>query len=262
MTIDKKHRTPRALADVDAGKILASVDIAVTAERVFSALTNPEEVVRWWGSDELYRTKTWTSELKVGGSWRADGVSADGTPFGVTGEYLEIDPPRKLVQTWKPDWDRGLVTTLTYLLEPIADGTRLTVRHEGFLGRAESCRGHAEGWTKVLAWLTAHVEPPAAPPRYFCCRLIGPRSTFPGDATAEELGVMREHLVYWTKHLEAGRAIVFGPVMDPNGAWGLGVVRVLDEAGLRELIADDPVIRSGIGFRYDALPMARAVFRD
>ncbi len=262
MTIDKKHRTPRALADVDAGKILASVDIAATAERVFSAFTNPEEVVRWWGSDDLYRTKTWTSELEVGGGWRADGVSADGTPFVVKGEYLEIDPPRKLVQTWKADWDGGHVTTLTVLFEPIAGGTRVTVRHEGFSGRVESCRGHGEGWARVLAWLTAHVEPPAAAQRFFCCRLIGPRPTFPGDATAEELGVMREHAAYWTRHLEAGRAIVFGPVMDPKGAWGLGVVRVPDEAALRELEAGDPVIRSGIGFRYETLPMPRAVFRD
>lgn len=262
MTIDVKHRTPRALADVDAGKILASVDIAATAERVFSALTNPEELVRWWGSDDLYRTKTWTSELEVGGSWRAEGASADGRPFVVKGEYLEIDPPRKLVQTWKADWDGGHLTTITYLLEPIAEGTRVTVRHDGFVGRAESCRGHGNGWVRVLAWLTAHVEPPASASLFFCCQLIGPRSTFPADASAEELAVMKAHAAYWMGHLAEGRVVVFGPVMDPKGPWGLGVVRVSNEAALRELVAGDPAIRSGIGFRYETLRMPRANFRD
>jgi uncharacterized protein YndB with AHSA1/START domain len=65
-------------------------------------------------------------------------VQADGAPFSVGGEFLEIDAPRKLVQTWKSDWDAGHVTTLTYRLEPMSEGTKVTVRHEGFVGRPES----------------------------------------------------------------------------------------------------------------------------
>jgi hypothetical protein len=61
--------------------------------------------------------------------------------------------------------------------------------------------------------------------------------------------------------LDAGTAIVFGPVADPNGPWGLGVLRVADEKQLGELTQNDPVILSGRGFRYETLPMFSAVTR-
>ena len=49
--------------------------------------------------------------------------------------------------------------------------------------------------------------------------------------------------------------MAFGPVADPKGGWGLGVLRVSDEAELRALEAADPAIRANIGMRYEALPM-------
>ena len=52
---------------------------------------------------------------------------------------------------------------------------------------------------------------------------------------------------------------LFGPVADPAGPWGLGVVRVAGESEMRELEANDPVILSGRGFRYEVLPMLRAI---
>jgi uncharacterized protein YndB with AHSA1/START domain len=90
------------------------------------------------------------------------GVDAGGRVFSVGGEFLEIDPPRKLVLTWRAEWDGGNVTRLTYRLDPIAGGTRVTVKHEGFADRAASCEGHAEGWERVLAWLRDHLAPAAA----------------------------------------------------------------------------------------------------
>ncbi len=95
--------------------------------------------------------------------------------------------------------------------------------------------------------------------RYFVCRLLSPRPTFPGDMTAEERAVMEEHVAYWTRQLEAGRVVVFGPVADPKGAWGLGVVRAPDLDAVRALEEEDPAIRSGRGFRYEILPMPQAV---
>jgi uncharacterized protein YndB with AHSA1/START domain len=155
MTALLSEGAPRAVADVSEGLILARVEIGVPPERVFRALAS-EELTRWWGSADTYRVTRWTGDLRVGGAWRSEGVGADGKPFSVTGEFLEIDPPRKLVQTWRADWDGGATTTITYRLEPIAKGTRLTLRHEGFGGRPESCDGHSQGWERVLGWLAAH----------------------------------------------------------------------------------------------------------
>jgi uncharacterized protein YndB with AHSA1/START domain len=155
MTAVLSRGAPRAVADVSEGLILASVEIAVPPERVFRALAS-EELARWWGSADTYRVTKWTGDVRVGGAWRSEGVGADGKPFSVEGEFLEVDPPRKLVHTWRADWDGGALTTITYRLQPSATGTRLTLRHDGFAGRPESCEGHSQGWERVLEWLAAH----------------------------------------------------------------------------------------------------------
>jgi uncharacterized protein YciI len=77
--------------------------------------------------------------------------------------------------------------------------------------------------------------------------------------TAEERSAMEEHVRYWTARMTEGTAVVFGPVLDPAGPWGLGIVRVEDEAALQQLQEKDPAIRAGIGLRYEALPMPRVI---
>lgn len=99
----------------------------------------------------------------------------------------------------------------------------------------------------------------AQPVRYFVCRLLSPRSTFPMDMTPEEREVMGAHVQYWMKHLAEGRVVVFGPVGDPKGVWGLGVVRAKDEAEVQALEENDPVILAQRGFSYERLPMLNAV---
>ncbi len=266
MTTTKINRVARAVADVGAGTILASVEIAAAPERVYRALTNPDEIVKWWGSDDQYRTTGWTSELTQGGRWRAEGKGADGRPFSVEGEYLELAPPTKIVCTWKAPWDDNQTTTITYRIEAIDGGSRVVIRHDGFAGRAESCRGHARGWERVLGWLVAHVSPGGQAQHedqhedhYYVIRLLPPRPTFMADMSPEERAMMLEHGAYWRGQLKAGKVIVFGPVADPKGGWGMGVVRVSDESELKRFQAEDPAIRSGRGLSYEILPMVRAI---
>lgn len=253
-------RNARAIADLADGTILATVDIAVPPERVFRALTSADEVPLWWGDDAVYRTKTWTSDLRVGGKWRAEGVGSDGKPFSVEGEFLELDPPHKIVQTWNPDWDRGETTTLTYRIAPVEGGSRLTVRHTGFAGRAETCARHGQGWELVLGWIDRYLRK-EDPPKYFFCRLVPPRPSFALDMNADERAIMQAHVGYWMEKLTAGHAIVFGPVGDPKGPWGLGVMRVANEAAARDFEQNDPAIKSGHGFHYEIFPMLQAVHR-
>lgn len=251
-----KKGAARAIADVGAGVVLASVEIAATPERVFRALTT-EELATWWGSDDLYRTTKHTADLRVGGRYRSEGVSKDNQPFHVEGEYLELDPPKKIVQTWEADWVPG-ATKVTYRLEPIDGGTRVIVRHEGFTDGA-SCESHGDGWSRVLTWLSSFATPKQVE-RFYFCRLLPPRATFPADATQDELALMGAHAAYWREMLAAGDAVVFGPVGDPKGAWGLGVLRAADDQALAKLQAADPVIRAERGFRYESLPMLSAIF--
>jgi len=151
-----KFAAARAIADVTRGMLLATIDIAATPERVFRAITS-EELTRWWGDEATYRTTRWTGDVRTGGTWRTEGVGRDGKPFAVHGEFLEVDPPRKLVQTWNYDWDTtGSTTTITWRFEAIAGGTRVVVRHEGFGEAHDACANHASGWERVLSWLAGY----------------------------------------------------------------------------------------------------------
>jgi uncharacterized protein YndB with AHSA1/START domain len=249
----------RAVADLSAGSILATVEIAAPPERVFQAMTTGEEIVRWWGSDGAYRTTAWKVDLRAGGTWRADGKGADGQTFSVGGRILEVDPPRKLVQTWKSDWDPGPETTVSFRFEAIDGGTRLTLRHEGFVEPA-SCESHAEGWQQILGWLVAHLRGGTHPPKkHYLCRLIPPRPSFAFDMTPAEAEAMKKHAAYWRRLAGEGTAIAFGPVGDPKGPWGMGLLAVNDESELRELQDGDPAIAARIGLKYEAYPMLSLV---
>ena len=79
--------------------------------------------------------------------------------------------------------------------------------------------------------------------------------------TDDERKVMMAHTAYWMSLLEKGQAIVFGPVLDPAGAWGLGVIQGTDEAEIRTLLVDDPVSKSGLPFKFDLLPMPNAIYK-
>jgi uncharacterized protein YndB with AHSA1/START domain len=147
-------KTARAIAELKEGVIVATVEIAAPPERVFRALTTAE-LADWWGEEGLYKVTEYTADLRVGGSWISKGVGADGKPFSVSGTILELQPPRRLVQTWRYDWEGGGETRLTYQLDPIEGGTRVTVRHEGFADQ-KAAQGHTAGWEKVLGWLGGH----------------------------------------------------------------------------------------------------------
>src|SRR4051794_5152685 len=81
----------------------------------------------------------------------------------------------------------------------------------------------------------------------FVFRLIAPRPTFAADITDEERAVMDRHAAHWRPLIDAGRMVVFGPVLDGTGSWGLGVVEADDEDELRRFAADDPFVTTGTG---------------
>ena len=125
-----KNTGARAVADLAEGLILASIDIAAPPERVFPALVS-KEVCQWWVRPGVFDTREWTGDVRVGGRWQASGIDAK-RRYVIEGEFLEIDPPRKLVHTWHSVGAPSAPTTVTYVLEPLDGGTRITLRHSGF----------------------------------------------------------------------------------------------------------------------------------
>jgi uncharacterized protein YciI len=76
----------------------------------------------------------------------------------------------------------------------------------------------------------------------FVIRLIAPRPTFALDMTDEERAIMGRHAAHWQPFIDSGQMVVFGPVLDETGSWGLGVVEADDEDELRAYAAGDPVV--------------------
>ena len=139
--------------------ISLEVQVAAPQERVFRALTDPNQLVKWWGQKGLYHHTKWTADVRAGGAWRSEGVGdQDGAPYNVKGEYLEVDPPRRLVFTWQASWSGPLKTVVAFDLVPITDGTLVRLRHSGFAGAPAAATGHYQGWVRVLGWMQAFAE--------------------------------------------------------------------------------------------------------
>ena len=62
------------------------------------------------------------------------------------------------------------------------------------------------------------------------------------DMTPDERTIMLAHRAYWDGWQAQGKVVVFGPVMDPKGPFGMGVVGVGTEEEVKQLIADDPAV--------------------
>lgn len=89
--------------------------------------------------------------------------------------------------------------------------------------------------------------------KYFV-KLIPPRTTFPGDITPEEMATMKRHGEYYAGQFQAGRVLIYGPVMAAGGAYGVGVLDVESEAEARQIVEADPSITEGLN-RFELWPM-------
>ena len=80
---------------------------------------------------------------------------------------------------------------------------------------------------------------------HFLYKLIPPRPTFAGDMSDSEKAVMGEHFAYWAALVEGQRVVVYGPVLEPTGVWGLAVVEAesVDEVGA--IAEHDPAVKTG-----------------
>ncbi len=74
----------------------------------------------------------------------------------------------------------------------------------------------------------------------FVFRLQAPRPTFALDMSDEEREIMGRHAAHWQPLIDSGQMVVFGPVLDDTGSWGLGVVEAEDEGELKAFAARDP----------------------
>ena len=124
--------------------------IKTTPERLWQALTDPE------------MRRKYTFGALVSSDWttgsRYEGVG-NGTPI-FEGEKLEVDPPRRLVQSFRATWDESVKTEgtsrVTYEIEPIGDSCRLLITHDQL--REGANNQLFGGWPMVLSGLKTLLE--------------------------------------------------------------------------------------------------------
>ncbi len=121
------------------------IRIAARPEIVFEHFVDPDRLARWLGPAA-------TVDAWPGGDLR---VAIDGV-HPVSGQFVELDPPRRLVFTW--GWERpeyGVPpggTRVEVDLTPDGGATLLRLRHLDIPGSTE---GYGEGWTSYLERLAA-----------------------------------------------------------------------------------------------------------
>jgi uncharacterized protein YndB with AHSA1/START domain len=132
---------------MQAGDRSVTTEIRIDAdpETVFPFLTQPDKIVRWKGVEACV-------EATPGGEYRVH-VTARNVAVG---EYVEIEPPRRVVFTWGWEGDDRLPpgsSTVEIELVPDGDGTIVRLTHSGLPEGAES--GQLEGWEHFLPRLAA-----------------------------------------------------------------------------------------------------------
>jgi uncharacterized protein YndB with AHSA1/START domain len=136
--------------------IVKEITIKGSAKRIFAALTNPEERVKWWGVGRFQAIQM-ESDLRPGGKWAMRGTGIGGRPFSVVGEYRKVEPPHLLVFTWLPDWQDDATESLVRFDLNEKDGvTTVRLTHSGLI--TERSRTSHRGWPEILASLLGYVE--------------------------------------------------------------------------------------------------------
>ncbi len=126
-------------------------EVRGTPEQVFRALTDPEELMRWWGT-KAAMTRALVN-LRPGGEYRFEFRGAAGENAWVKGQYQVVDPPRRIAKTWFNSKFPDLRNGVEFLLEAASAGTRLTVVHSGLAGHPEAFQDYQKGWAEVLGSL-------------------------------------------------------------------------------------------------------------
>jgi uncharacterized protein YndB with AHSA1/START domain len=146
---------PASVVDGEAFTVTRSIRIAAPTEKVWAAVTEPQHISRWFGQtvlDGAVGTITWP----------------DREPIPVRVEAIEA--PRSVSYRWcnpclgepvPAEIDEAHSTVFTFTLEPVADGTQLTVVESGFETTSDpsaDLESHRGGWNGELDKLVALLE--------------------------------------------------------------------------------------------------------
>jgi uncharacterized protein YndB with AHSA1/START domain len=155
---------PTTIITPDQDSIVTQIEIAAPPERVFQALTDAQQLKRWFGGPEC-PAKVWEMDAGPGGHYRY--VTEKGavvvnnvSQFECHGEIVEYDPPRVLAYTWIANWHDDVTrrTIVRWELTPKSTGTLVKVTHSGLTQLPIARRDYTGGWPGVLEMLKKFAE--------------------------------------------------------------------------------------------------------
>lgn len=130
--------------------------IRATAERLFAAWTISEQLKQWWGPQGVKCVEA-EVDLRHGGRYRIANQLPDGKILWIAGEFEVIEPPHKLVYTWRIEPETKISERVTVQFEPRGEHTEVIVTHER-ISSEELREMHQQGWRGCLEGLAKFVE--------------------------------------------------------------------------------------------------------
>ncbi len=93
---------------------------------------------------------------------------------------------------------------------------------------------------------------------WYLMQLLPPRPDFASTMSDAEQATMGRHVSYWSEHVRSGVALIFSPVADPEGDWGVAIVRADSRDDVERLKQADPAVTEGVG-RYNVFELPGAI---
>jgi uncharacterized protein YndB with AHSA1/START domain len=154
---------------------VSEIEIGAPPARVFEALTDPRQILAWWGEEPSVELIVCEMDARLGGLWRfhwrpqagaapseaREQLERNGARvFEAHGQILEFEPPTLLVWSWIANWHQhpDRPTVVRWELTPIPSGTRVRVIHGALADEPAARDEYAGGWVGVLQLLRSHCE--------------------------------------------------------------------------------------------------------
>ncbi len=125
-----------------------------SAARVFEMISQPRNMVRWWGHDEM-TVPDHNLDFSKTGPWYSIMEAQDGTRRLVSGEVTQVDPPRLVAFTWAwhdggPGGPRGTESHVTIEIDEVDENRARLILSHFDLGTDPARAGHTRGWLSIF----------------------------------------------------------------------------------------------------------------
>src|SRR5262245_7174920 len=128
--------------------LVHEIEIKAPAARIFDALTNPAELLKWWHAEGKFQVTHVDCDPQPGGKWRMHVRGCGGVISSVSGEYRRVDRPHVLEFTWIRDQEERVETLVRWELQEKGGITTVRVLHSGL--NSPYLRERNGGWPLIL----------------------------------------------------------------------------------------------------------------